>query len=76
MGGSCGTCGGEKSCIQRFIRKSEGKRPIGRPRRRWKDNIEMNLIEIGYEFVDWSGLAYHRGMWRAVGNTVVNLWVP
>jgi hypothetical protein len=52
--------------------KPEGKRPVGRRRRRWKDNIRM---EIGWEVVDWMHLAQDRDQWRAVVNTVMNLQV-
>jgi hypothetical protein len=54
--------------------KSEGKRPLGRPRRRWEDNIRMDLSEIGFGYVDWMHQAEDRGEWRSVVNTVMNLW--
>jgi hypothetical protein len=54
----------------------EGRRPLGRPRRRWEDNIKMNLKEIGFGDVDWIDLAQDRDRWRALVNTVMNLWVP
>jgi hypothetical protein len=54
----------------------EGKRPLGRPRRRWVDNIEMNLREIGWDGVDWIVLDQDRDRWRALVNTVMNLRVP
>jgi hypothetical protein len=56
--------------------KPEGKRPLGRPRRRWVDNIRMDLEELGWGDVDWIGLAQNRNRWRALGNWVLNLWVP
>jgi hypothetical protein len=56
--------------------KSEGKRLLGRPRRRWKNNIRMDLKEIGWEDVDWIHLTEVRDHWRAVVNTVMNLRVP
>jgi predicted small integral membrane protein len=54
----------------------EGKRPLGRPRRRWIDNIKMDLLEIGFIVVDWIGLAQDRYRWRALVNSVMNLRVP
>jgi hypothetical protein len=54
----------------------EGKRPLGRPRRRWEDNIRMNLREIGWGGMDWYDLAQDRDKWRALVNTVMNLRVP
>jgi hypothetical protein len=56
--------------------KPEGKRPLGRPRRRWMDNIKMDLREIGWDGVDWIELAQGRDQWRALVNTVMNLRVP
>jgi hypothetical protein len=52
------------------------KRPLGRPRRRWIDNIKMDLLEIGLNAVDWIGLAKDRYRWRALVNSVMNLRVP
>jgi hypothetical protein len=57
-------------------RKPEGKRPLGRPRRRWLDNIKMDLREIGRNGVDWMDMAQDRDQWRALVNTVLNLRVP
>jgi hypothetical protein len=54
----------------------EGKRPLGRPRRRWVDNIKMNLREIGWDGMDWIDLAQDRDQWRALVNAVMNLQVP
>ena len=56
--------------------KPEGKRPLGRPRRRWVDNIRMDLQEVGCVCVDWIGLAQDRGGWRALVSAVMNLRVP
>jgi hypothetical protein len=56
--------------------KPEGKRPLGRPRRRWVDNIRMDLGEVGWDDVDWIYLAQDRNRWRALVNSVLNLWVP
>jgi hypothetical protein len=58
------------------VRKPEGKRPLGRPRRRWVDNIKMDLLEIGWGVVDWIGLAQDRYKWRALVNAVMNIRVP
>jgi hypothetical protein len=55
---------------------SEGKRPLGRPRRRWVDNIKTYLRGIGWDGVDWIELAEDRDHWRALVNTVMNLRVP
>jgi hypothetical protein len=56
--------------------KPEGKRPLGRPRRRWVDNIRMALGEVGWSDVDWIGLAKDRNRWRALVISVLNLQVP
>jgi hypothetical protein len=59
-----------------MVARPEGRRPLGRPRRRWEDNIKMDLREIGFEDVDCIYLAQDRDRWRAVVNTVMNLRVP
>ena len=56
--------------------KHEGKRPLGRPRRRWEDNIKMDLQEVGCGGMDWVQLAQDRERWPALVNAVRNLWVP
>ena len=56
--------------------KPEGKRPLGRSRRRWEDNIEMDLQEVGCRVMDWIDLAQGRNRWRALVNTVINLRFP
>ena len=56
--------------------KPEGKRPLGRPRRRWEDNIKMDLQEVVCESMDWIKLALDRDEWRALVNAVMNLRVP
>jgi hypothetical protein len=58
------------------VGKSEGRRPLGRPRRRWEDNIKMDLIEKRNGGTDWIDLAQDRDMWRALVNAVMNLRVP
>jgi hypothetical protein len=59
-----------------MVGKSEGKRPLGRPRRKWEDNIKMDLREVASEGMDWMHLAQDRDQWRSVVNTVMNLRVP
>jgi hypothetical protein len=59
-----------------LVGRPEGRRPLGRPRRRWEDNIKMNLREIGFGDVDLINLAQDRDTWRALVNTVMNLRVP
>ena len=54
----------------------EGKRPLGRPRSRWEDNIKMDLQEVGCEGMDWIELAQDRNRWRAIVNAVMNLRFP
>jgi hypothetical protein len=68
---------GEKRNVYRLlVGKPEGKRPLGRPRRRWTDNIKMDLLEIELGVVDWISLAQDRYRWRALVNAVMNLRVP
>jgi hypothetical protein len=59
-----------------LVGKPEGKRPLGRPKHRWVDNIRMYFREVGWGDVDWIGLAQVRKRWRAVVNSVLNLRVP
>jgi 3-oxoacyl-ACP reductase-like protein len=59
-----------------LIGKPEGKRPLGRPRSRWEDNVTMELQEAGCEEVDWIELAQDRDRWRAIVNALMNLRVP
>ena len=69
-------CMGEGRNVHRVLMgKPEGKRPLGRPRRRWEDNIKMDLREVGGGG-EWTELAQHRDRWRALANTVMNLGVP
>jgi transcription termination factor 2 len=68
---------GEERCVYRvLVGKPEGKRPLGRPRNRWENNIRMDLQEVGCEDMDWIGLAQDRDSWRAIVNAVMNLRVP
>jgi len=69
--------GGESGCVYRgLVGKPEGKRPLGRPRRRWEDNIRIDFQEVGCGGMDWIELAQDRGRWRALVNAVMNLRVP
>jgi hypothetical protein len=66
---------GRRETYRLLVRKPDGKRPLGRPRRRWIDNIKMELLEVGLSIVDWIGLAQDRYRWKALVNTVTNLRV-
>ena len=66
----------EKGAYRVLVGKPEGKRPLGRTRRRWVDNIRMDLQEVGCGYVDWIGLAQDRDRWRTLVITVMNLRVP
>jgi hypothetical protein len=59
-----------------LVGKPEGKRLLGRPRRRWEENIKMDLRDIGWVGMDWIDLAQDRDQWRALVSTVMNLRVP
>jgi hypothetical protein len=76
VGGHVARMGEKRNVYRLSVGKPEGKRPLGRPRRRWIDNIKMDLLEIGVNVVDWIGLAQDRHRWRALLNTVMNLRVP
>jgi hypothetical protein len=65
-----------KNVYRLLVGKPEGKTPLRRPRRRWIDNIKMDLLEIRVRVVDWIGLAQDRYRWRALVNSVMNLRVP
>jgi hypothetical protein len=71
-----GTNGEKRNAYRLLVGKPEGKRPLGRPRRRWVDNFRMDLGEVGWGDVDWIGLAQDRNRWRALVNSVLNLLVP
>jgi hypothetical protein len=66
----------KRNAYRLFVGKPDGKRPLGRPRRRWVDNIRMDQGEVEWGDVDWIGLAQDRGRWRALVNSVLNLRVP
>jgi hypothetical protein len=68
--------GETRNAYRILVGKPEGKRPLGRPRRMWVDNIKMDLGEIGWDGMDWIELAQDRDQWRALENTVTNLRGP
>jgi len=68
--------GEERGVYRVLVEKPEGKIPLGRPRRRWGDNIRMDLQQVGCGYVDWIGLAQDRDRWRTVVSAVMNLRVP
>jgi hypothetical protein len=76
VGGTCGTKGEKRNVYRLLVGKPEGKRPLGRPRHRWIDNIKVDLLEIAVNVVDWIGLAQDRYRWRALVNSVMNLRIP
>jgi hypothetical protein len=59
-----------------LVVRPEGRRPLGRPRRRWEDNIKMDVQEVGWGGMDWIDMAQDMDMWRAVVSAVMNLRVP
>jgi hypothetical protein len=68
---------GERRVIYRvLVGKPEGKRPLGRPRRKWEDDIKMDLQEVGWRDMNWIDLTKNRDSWRALENAVMNLRVP
>jgi hypothetical protein len=67
--------GGER-CLQGLVGRPEGKRPLGRPRRKGEDNIKTDLGETGIDWANWIRLAQDRVQWRSFVNTVMNLRVP
>jgi hypothetical protein len=68
--------GEKRNAYRLLVENPEGKRPLGRPRHRWVDNIRMDLGEVGWGGEDWIGLAQDRNRWRALVNSVLNLRVP
>jgi hypothetical protein len=67
--------GEKRNAYRLLVGKPEGRRPIGRSRRRWLDNIRVDLVEVGWGDVDWIGLAQDRDRWRALVNAVMNFRV-
>jgi hypothetical protein len=78
MSGACGAYGGGRGVHRFMVGKPEGKRSLGRPRRRWEVNIKMDLQELGAGGCcgDWMELAQDRDRWRALVSTVMNFRVP
>ena len=68
--------GEERGVCRVLVGKPGGKRPLGRPRRRWVDNIRMDLQEVGCGYMNWNGLAQGRDRWRTLVSAVMNLRVP
>jgi hypothetical protein len=67
---------GNRIACKVLVGKPEGKRPLGRPRRKWVDNIRMDIGEMGWDGVNWIDVAQDRDKWRALVNTIMNLRVP
>jgi hypothetical protein len=68
--------GEKRNACRILVGMPEGRRQLGRPRRRWVDNIKMDLRDIGWDGVDWTDLAQNRDQWRALVNMAMNLRVP
>jgi hypothetical protein len=68
--------GEKRNAYRILVGKPEVKRPLGRPRDRWVDNVKMDLRETGWGGIDWINLAQDRDQWRALVNMIMNLWVP
>jgi hypothetical protein len=66
----------KRNAYRLLVGKPEGRRPLGKPRRRWLNDIRMDFVEVGWGDVDWIGLALYRDRWRALVNSVLNLQVP
>jgi hypothetical protein len=76
MGGACSTNGERRNAYRLLVGKPEGRRPLGRTRHMWLDNIRMDLVEVRWGDVNWIGLAQDRDRWRALLNSVMTLGVP
>jgi hypothetical protein len=76
MGSACSTNEEKRNACSLLVGGQEGKRPLRRSRYRWVDNIKIDLGEIGRGDVDWISLDQDRDRWRALVNSVLNLWVP
>jgi hypothetical protein len=76
MGRACSTNGAKGNACRILVRKAEEKIPLGRRRRRWVDNVKMDIRDIGWDGMDWIDVAQDRDQWRALANTVMNLMVP
>jgi hypothetical protein len=75
MGGACSADGKKRDVYRVLMEKPEGKRPLGRHRRRWEDNVIMDIQEIGCGGMNWAGLAQDRDRCRAIVNAIMNLQV-
>jgi hypothetical protein len=75
MGRTCSTYGEKRNAYRILVGKQEGKRPLGRPRHRWVDNIKMYLREIGSVGMDWIDVALDRDQWSTLVNTAIKLRV-
>jgi len=76
IGGACSAYGEGRDVYSVLVGKHEGKRSLGRPRRRWEDSIKMDLQEVRYGGMDWNELSQDRDRWRTLVNAVMNRWVP
>jgi hypothetical protein len=76
MGRTCSTNEGKRNAYRILVGNPEANRPLGRPRRRWVDNIKMNLRDVEWDGGDWIDLAQDRDEWRVLVNAVMNLRVP
>jgi len=76
LAGHVARMGEERGVYRVLVGKPEGRRPLGRPRRRWVDNIRMDLQEVGCGYIDWIGLAQDRERWRTLVSVIMNLRVP
>jgi hypothetical protein len=76
MDRACSTNGNRRNAYRILVGKPEGRRPLGRPRRRWVNNIKIDFREIELDGIDWIDLAQDRDRWRALVNTVMKLRVP
>jgi hypothetical protein len=68
--------GEKRGAYRTLVGRSEGRRPLGRPRHRWEDNIKMDLQDVGWGGMDWIELAQDRDRWQTLVNAVMNLQVP
>jgi hypothetical protein len=76
MGRACSTNGEKRNAYRILVGNPEGKRPLGRPRCRWVDNIKIDLRGLRWNGMDWIDLAQNRNQWRVPVNAVMNLRVP
>jgi len=76
MAGHVACMGDGRGVYMVLVRKPEGRRPLGRPRRRWEDNIKIDIMEVGYGGMDWTELTPDRDRWRTLVSGGMNLRVP